>query len=147
MVWPPDLERLKNSSLGNYVSKYMTPTIEAVRLLTLVPMAWGAWIHSLQLIALGLLAVLLAWCNGLLFPRRRSLLPQNPSFVDIPGVRLAYDKAGLGAPVVFLHGGLLDRSMWDRQFEFFARHHGAIRYEHAEFRPERNAAFFRRLRQ
>jgi hypothetical protein len=70
MIWPPDLEKLKNSALGNYISKYMTPTIEAIRLLTLVPMAWGAWIHNLWLIALGLLILLLAWCNGLILPRR-----------------------------------------------------------------------------
>ena len=112
MIWPPDLERLKNSPLGNYVSKYMTPTIEALRLLTLVPMAWGAWTHRLRWIALGLIVLLLAWCSGLLFPPRGSLLPQNPSFVDVPGVRLAYDMRGQGAPIVFLHGGLLDRSMW-----------------------------------
>ena len=129
MIWPPDLERLKNSSLGKYVSKYMTPTIEAVRLLTLVPMAWGAWTHRLSLIGLGLLVLFLAWCNGLIFPRRDSVLPENPHFVDVPGARLAYDKSGLGAPVVFLHGGLLDRRQWDGQFEFFARRYCAIRYD------------------
>lgn len=129
MIWPPDLERLKNSSLGKYVSKHMTPGIEAVRLLTLVPMAWGAWAHRLSLIGLGLLVLLLAWCNGLIFPRRDSVLTQNPSFVDVPGVRLAYDKSGLGAPVVFLHGGLLDRRQWEGQFEFFARKYCAIRYD------------------
>ena len=69
MIWLPNLERLKNSRLGNYVSKYMTPTIEVVRLLTLVPMAWGAWVHNLGLIALGLVILLLAWCSGLIWPR------------------------------------------------------------------------------
>jgi len=49
-------------------------------------------------------------------------------FVDLPGVRLAYDIAGRGAPVVFLHGGLLDRNMWDDQFSFFAQRCQAIRY-------------------
>lgn len=68
MIWPPDLERMKNSALGNYISKYMTPTIEAIRLLSLVPMAWGAWIHNLWLIALGLLILSLAWGNGLNSP-------------------------------------------------------------------------------
>lgn len=61
MIWSQDLERLKNSPLGNYVSKYMTPTVEAVRFLTLVPMAWGAWTRSFQWIALGLVVLLLAW--------------------------------------------------------------------------------------
>jgi hypothetical protein len=70
MIWPPDLEKLKNPALGNYISKYMTPAIEAIRLLTLVPMAWGAWTHNLWLIALGFLILLLAWCNALIFPRR-----------------------------------------------------------------------------
>src|SRR6516225_3391796 len=69
IIWPPDLEGLKNSSLGKYVCKYMTPAIEAVRLLTLVPMGWGAWSHNLGLVALGLLVLLLAWCNGVIFPR------------------------------------------------------------------------------
>ena len=78
MIWPLDLARLKNSSLGRYVCKYMTPAIEAVRLLTLVPMAWGAWTHSPWWIALGLLALLLAWCNGLILPRRASLLSEDP---------------------------------------------------------------------
>jgi hypothetical protein len=31
MIWPPNLQKLKNSRLGNYVSKYMTPTIEVIR--------------------------------------------------------------------------------------------------------------------
>jgi hypothetical protein len=70
MIWPPDLEKLQNSALGNYISEYMTPAIEAIRLLSLVPMAWGAWIHDLWLIALGFLILLLAWCNSLfLHPR------------------------------------------------------------------------------
>jgi len=129
MIWPPDLESLKYSSLGSYVSRYMTPIIEAVRLLTLVPMAWGAWTHRLSLIGLGLLVLLLAWSNGLIFPRRDSALIRNPSFADVPGARLVYDKSGFGAPVVFLHGGLLDRRQWDGQFEFFARKYCAIRYD------------------
>ena len=54
MIWPFNLEKPKNSLLGRYISKYMTPTIEATRLLTLVPMAWGAWTHHVWLIALGL---------------------------------------------------------------------------------------------
>lgn len=68
MIWHPDLEGMKNSALGKYISKYMTPTVEVVRFLSLVPMAWGAWTHTLWLIALGLLIVSLAWCNGLIFP-------------------------------------------------------------------------------
>ena len=57
------------------------------------------------------------------------IIPAHHGFVDLPGVRLAYDRAGHGTPVVFLHGGLLDRRMWDDQFSFFAGHYQAIRYD------------------
>jgi hypothetical protein len=67
MIWPPDLEKIKNSALGKYISKYMTPAIEAIRLSSLVPMAWGALIHNPWLLALGFLILLLAWCNGFIF--------------------------------------------------------------------------------
>ena len=50
-------------------------------------------------------------------------------FVTLPGVRLAYEIAGRGAPIVFLHGGLLDRRMWDGQFSFFAQRYQSIRYD------------------
>jgi 3-oxoadipate enol-lactonase len=50
-------------------------------------------------------------------------------FVELPGVRLAYEIAGDGHPVVFLHGGLLDGRMWDAQFQFFAQQYQAIRYD------------------
>jgi hypothetical protein len=66
MIWPPDLERLKRSVLGQCISKYMTGTVEAIRFLSLVPMAWGAWIHNLWIIALGLVILLLAWCSGII---------------------------------------------------------------------------------
>ena len=71
MIWPPNLEKLKNSPVGKYILKCMTPTIEAVRLLTLVPMAWGAWTHQVWLIVLGLAMLSLAWCNGLIWPREQ----------------------------------------------------------------------------
>lgn len=50
-------------------------------------------------------------------------------FVDLSGVRLSYEMAGEGEPVIFLHGGLLDGRMWDEQFAFFAQHYQAIRYD------------------
>jgi 3-oxoadipate enol-lactonase len=56
-------------------------------------------------------------------------IPARHGVDDLPGVRIAYDLAGHGTPVIFLHGGLLDRRMWDDQFSVFARHHLAIRYD------------------
>lgn len=57
--------------------------IEVVRLLTLVPMAWGAWSHRAQWIALGLLVLLLAWCNGPILPRRGSRFSVIPDFLQL----------------------------------------------------------------
>lgn len=51
------------------------------------------------------------------------------NFIDIPGVRLAYDLSGHGDAVVFLHGGLLDRRQWDQQFKLFTETHLTIRYD------------------
>lgn len=49
--------------------------------------------------------------------------------IEIPGVRIAYEMAGHGPALMFLHGGLLDRHMWDHQFAFFANRYRAIRYD------------------
>ena len=64
--WTPDLEKLKRSALGHYIENYMTPFVELTRLLTLVPMAYGAWNHDFRTIVLGLLILVIAWCNGLI---------------------------------------------------------------------------------
>jgi pimeloyl-ACP methyl ester carboxylesterase len=50
-------------------------------------------------------------------------------FVDVEGARLYYEAAGQGDPVVLIHGGFLDRRMWDGQFETFARSYRVIRYD------------------
>ncbi len=56
MKWPPDLEKIGASRAGRYLRTYMTPTVEAVRLLTLVPMAYGAWNRQWWPIGAGMLA-------------------------------------------------------------------------------------------
>ena len=67
LKWTPDLEKLKRSALGRYIKKYMTPFIESIRLLTLVPMAYGASNHDFRFIVLALVILILAWCNGLIW--------------------------------------------------------------------------------
>ncbi|MEO3978913.1 alpha/beta hydrolase [Streptomyces sp. CAU 1734] len=53
-------------------------------------------------------------------------LPTAP--VDDDG-RLAHDIAGDGPVVVLLHGGLLDLTMWDEEFEALAAEYQVIRYD------------------
>ena len=70
MRWTPDLEGIKRSAFGRYVKRYMTPVAETVRFLTLLPMGYGAWIHHVGYIVLGLVVLLFAWCYGLIWELR-----------------------------------------------------------------------------
>jgi 3-oxoadipate enol-lactonase len=42
---------------------------------------------------------------------------------------LAYDDAGVGSPVVLLHGGLLGRGQWDAEFAALAASHRVVRID------------------
>jgi pimeloyl-ACP methyl ester carboxylesterase len=43
------------------------------------------------------------------------------------GVRIVYSAAGAGEPgLVFIHGGLANRSFWDGELEAFAAHHRVV---------------------
>src|SRR5881628_1352773 len=68
---------------------------------------------------MGPLCALLACC---------ALLPDT-GFVPVPGGRLYYESFGSGPTVVLLHGGNLDRRMWDEQVTVLAPHFRVIRYD------------------
>jgi hypothetical protein len=61
-----ELERYRESFLGRYVGRYMTRTIEGVRLFGDLVTIMAAWNHDWLLLAAGFAVVLGAWCNGLL---------------------------------------------------------------------------------
>jgi pimeloyl-ACP methyl ester carboxylesterase/GNAT superfamily N-acetyltransferase len=48
---------------------------------------------------------------------------------EVQGGRLYYEVAGQGKPLVLIHGGNLDRRMWDDQFEGFAQDFKVVRYD------------------
>ena len=50
-------------------------------------------------------------------------------FAGVNGTRLYYEVAGVGHPLTLIHGGLVDRRLWDDQFEVFAQHYRVIRYD------------------
>jgi hypothetical protein len=70
LAWPPNLERIRDSAAGQYLRQYMTPLAQLIRFLTLAPMAYGAWTHSVWPICLGVVVLVATWSNGLLFPRK-----------------------------------------------------------------------------
>lgn len=49
--------------------------------------------------------------------------------LPVAGGHLAYDVAGKGSPVVFLHALIADRRMWDREFQKYAAGHTVVRYD------------------
>lgn len=50
-------------------------------------------------------------------------------YLDVEGGRLYYEVAGQGHPLVFIHAGVADRTMWDEQWDFFAEQYRVIRYD------------------
>lgn len=55
-------------------------------------------------------------------------MPVMP-IVRANGADLAYDDAGSGPAVVFVHAALADRRMWDHQFAALADRHRVVRYD------------------
>lgn len=51
------------------------------------------------------------------------------AMIKVNGARLAYDEAGRGPAVVFSHGALGDRRMWDAQMARLAGSYRVIRYD------------------
>ena len=49
--------------------------------------------------------------------------------VGVGGADLYHEVEGEGQPLVLLHDGLLDRRVWDDQFESLARHYSVLRYD------------------
>ena len=52
----------------------------------------------------------------------------NSGFAKVNATKLYYEILGEGHPLVLIHGGLMDRRMWDHQFNLFAKDYKVIRY-------------------
>ena len=63
-----DLERLKDSSAGRYVARYMTRSMEVVRSVGAAVFWLGAWIHRPEVMIIGIASIVLAWARGKLWP-------------------------------------------------------------------------------
>jgi 3-oxoadipate enol-lactonase len=67
-----------------------------------------------------------------LFPGETPPGPPTPvrtGYVPVGRYSLYYEETGKGEPLILIHGGLLDRRMWDGQFELFSRWSRVIRYD------------------
>ena len=54
---------------------------------------------------------------------------ETSGYAEVNGTKLYYEIIGDGHPLVLIHGGLMDRRMWDEQFEIFAKSFKVIRYD------------------
>ncbi len=77
-----------------------------------------------------IIAAVLASCNQPA-PRDDKAAPiaADTGRVAVNGGTLYWEAAGTGAPVVLIHGGNLDRRMWDEQFALLQRNYRVIRYD------------------
>jgi|SRR5690625_345394 len=59
-----NLNKIKSSPFGKYVSMTMTPMMERIRLIGFIIMILGARFHLIWLMVVGLLVVLFGWFRG-----------------------------------------------------------------------------------
>jgi pimeloyl-ACP methyl ester carboxylesterase len=50
-------------------------------------------------------------------------------YIETNATKLYYEMMGEGHPLVLLHGGYMDRRMWDDQFAIFSQNYQVIRYD------------------
>ena len=55
--------------------------------------------------------------------------PAPSGFVRVAEPVIYYEVAGSGEPVVLIHGGQMDRRMWDPQFESWSKKYRLVRYD------------------
>ena len=65
-----NLEKQKESTFGKYIKKYMTSTIEAIRMTGQILVWIASWFHLPFLIVIGCLIVLAGWCNAFIIKRK-----------------------------------------------------------------------------
>lgn len=50
-------------------------------------------------------------------------------YLEIGKAKIYYEEKGSGIPIIMIHGGFLDRRMWDEQFDYFSKDYRVIRYD------------------
>jgi 3-oxoadipate enol-lactonase len=56
-------------------------------------------------------------------------LQPGAGFLHVQGAPLYYEVAGQGYPLLLIHAGIADNSMWDEQFHVFAERYKVMRYD------------------
>ena len=82
-------------------------------------------------LSLTLATLVLCGCDGPPAPATRAgaITSLDTGRVAVAGGALYYEAAGSGALVILLHGGNLDRRMWDTQFALLRQYYRVVRYD------------------
>ena len=56
-------------------------------------------------------------------------------YVNSKGVRLCYEEAGRGTPIVFVHEFADDMHSWDEQMSYFSRRYRCVAYNARGYPP------------
>lgn len=57
------------------------------------------------------------------------MLKKTTGTIDLGDGKIAYEIAGAGSPLVFLHAGFVDSRMWDDQWDDFSQRYSVIRFD------------------
>jgi pimeloyl-ACP methyl ester carboxylesterase len=69
------------------------------------------------------------------------ITPQTTSgFAPVHNGSLYYEVAGSGQPVLLIHAGVADCTMWDEQFALFSQYYRVIRYDTRSYGKSRTEA-------
>ncbi|MBI5403833.1 MAG: alpha/beta fold hydrolase [Ignavibacteriae bacterium] len=50
-------------------------------------------------------------------------------YAEVGNAKIYYEEKGDGVPLIMIHGGFLDRRMWDGQFDYFSNYYRVIRFD------------------
>ncbi len=51
------------------------------------------------------------------------------AMLDVGGSKLAYESSGYGTPLLFIHAGIADGRMWNREVEVFSADHHVVSFD------------------
>ncbi|MDD5361067.1 MAG: alpha/beta hydrolase [Ignavibacteria bacterium] len=65
------------------------------------------------------------------FAAAQNTLPGDvkSGYLEIGKAKFYYEEKGTGMPMFMVHGGYIDRRMWDEQFNYFSNNYRVIRYD------------------
>lgn len=81
--------------------------------------------HSIKILSATTIFLMLFTVSSIAKPKQSVA----HGFARVSNAKLYYEIAGEGQPLILIHGGNMDRRMWDQQFATFAKSYKVIRYD------------------